>query len=355
MKLKNSHGLSFEFLENGSLRCIEADPLRISMNAATLYSGSGSNLYLRKKSVPDQRYEPRDKHRTQTPKQAAGNLPGEIKYIPLLGPESNSRFTASGEGFVARGEWEGIAYACFLQLSEKSPSWQWRIEITNGPDESPELDLIYVQDAGLKPISDGLINEYYVSQYLERLILEDKEHGSVICCRQNMKEAGGYPWLMLACGDKAVAAGTDGMQFYGPTFRGKGIPEGLLAGSPGGEYAGESSVLFLQERAFTLKAGEVHYSLFIGSYLPDHPAATSEEDLKRLPGILKEFGDGFAALRLQARKTPARNIFDTAGFLPSMTWENRNLLSFSAMKEDMPRWKTDGFCHFSAGRTGMSC
>jgi len=35
-------------------------------------------------------------------------------------------------------------------------------------------DLIYVQDAGLKPVTNGLINEYYVSQYLERRILEDK-------------------------------------------------------------------------------------------------------------------------------------------------------------------------------------
>jgi len=315
MKLKNSHGLFFEFLENGSLRCIEADPVRISMKAGTLFSGSGSNLYLRKKSVPDQRYEPRGKHRTQTPKQAEGNLPGEIKYIPLLGPESNSRFTESGEGFVAAGEWEGIDYACFLQLSEKSLSWKWRIEITNGPDESPELDLIYVQDAGLKPITDGLINEYYVSQYLERLILEDKEHGSVICCRQNMKEAGGYPWLMLACGDKAVAAGTDGMQFYGPTFRGTGIPEGLLAGRLGGECAGESSVLSLQEKAFTLEAGEVHSCVFIGSYLHDHPAATSEKDLERLPGLFKEFEDGFAVPRLSGI-IPAGNVFDTAGFLP---------------------------------------
>jgi len=303
MKLKNSHGLSFIFLENGSLKCIEADPVRISMKAARLFSGPGSNLFLRKKSVP-------------------------IEYIALLGPESNSRFLASGEGFVARGEWEGIAYACFLQLSEKSLSWQWRIEITNGPDESPELDIIYVQDAGLKQITDGLINEYYISQYLERRILEDKEHGSVICCRQNMKEAGGNPWLMLACGKKAVAAGTDGMQFYGRRFRESGVPEGLLAGRLGGEYAGESSVLSLQEKAFTLKPWEVHSSAFIGSYLPDHPDATSDEDLNRLAGLLKEFGDGVSVPRLSPMKTPARNIFDTAGFLPVDDLGEQELAAF---------------------------
>jgi len=81
----------------------------------------------------------------------------------------------------------------------------------------------------LKPITVELINEYYVSQYLERRILEDNNHGSVICCRQNMKESVGNPWLMLACKNGATSASVDGMQFYGKTFRETRIAEGLLA------------------------------------------------------------------------------------------------------------------------------
>ena len=138
----------------------------------------------------------------------------------------------------------------YCSLSKTSLSWQWEVEVKNTSGQPVELDLIYLQDVALKPIKSGLINEYYVSQYLERRILEDKKFGSVVCCRQNMKESTGHPWLMMACKNGAVSASTDGMQFYGKTFRETGIPEGLMAETLGGEYAGESSVFALQEKPF---------------------------------------------------------------------------------------------------------
>ncbi len=93
-------------------------------------------------------------------------------------------------------QWEDgqeLDYRCAPQLSEKSLSWKWIIEIENTSHDTVDIDLICVQDVGLKPVSSGLINEYYVSQYLERRILEDKDHGSVVCCRQNMKELSAIP------------------------------------------------------------------------------------------------------------------------------------------------------------------
>ena len=257
MNCKNPLGLSFDFLENGSIQHIEADPIRISLKSATPFSRSGANLWLRKRTKP-------------------------FGYTALLGPESNSRFSIGEDGFIAKGSWAGLDYMCTLQLSKKSLSWQWSIDIKNTSEDPVELDLIYVQDVGLKPVTAGLINEYYVSQYLERRILEDKNHGSVICCRQNMKESVGNPWIMMACKNRAIAASVDGMQFYGKTYRETGIPEGLLADRLGGEYSGESSVLALQEKPFKLSAGDNHKSVFIATYLPDHPQATSEDDLNRI-------------------------------------------------------------------------
>ena len=78
----------------------------------------------------------------------------------------------AGDAFIARGSWAGLDYTCVLQLSKNSLSWQWSVDIKNLSDNPVELDLIYVQDAGLKPVNAGLINEYYVAQYLERRILE---------------------------------------------------------------------------------------------------------------------------------------------------------------------------------------
>ena len=137
--------------------------------------------------------------------------------------------------FIAQGNWEGVDYTCTLQLSSKSTSWQWDITTKNTTKNTVVLDVIYVQDVGLKRISDALVNEYYVSQYVERQILEDKNYGSVVCCRQNFMDTIGNPWLMVACKNSAASASTDGIQFYGNSFRKTGIPESLIKESLLGE------------------------------------------------------------------------------------------------------------------------
>jgi cellobiose phosphorylase len=291
MILKNSHGLNIGFLENGSIKSIEADPIRINLKKESLFSKPGANIYLRKRKNP-------------------------IEFIALLGPESNSHFKIEKNVFVAKGTWEGFDYLCKLQLSKKSLSWQWQVEITNTTAYPIELDLVYAQDVGLKSLNSGLINEYYVSQYLDRRILEDKKFGSVICCRQNMKESTGYPWLMIACKNGAVSASTDGIQFYGKTFRETGIPEGLMVESLGGECAGESSVFTLQEKPFKLSAGGNYKSIYVTTYLPDQPMATSEEDLKRLPRLIAEFNDETSTPTANEFLTPVKNLFNTSSFLP---------------------------------------
>ena len=291
MNIKNSHGLSFDFLENGSVQRIEVSPVRISLKSATPFSASGANLYLRKRTNP-------------------------IAFKALLGPESNSSFIAKENAFIAKGRWDGLDYECKLQLSKKSLSWQWLVVIQNTTQSSVELDLIYQQDVGLKPATDGLINEYYVSQYLERRILEDKKYGAVICCRQNMKESAGNPWLMLACENQAASGITDGMQFYGKTYRETGIPEGLLAETLGGEYSGESSVVALQEKPFKLASGEKHECVFVATYLADHTQATSDEDLKRLTTLVLEFNDEVSLQKTDKLILPDHNLFNTSPFLP---------------------------------------
>ena len=265
LTLRNSLGLSCDFLANGSLKSIQVDPIRISLKAATPFSKPGTNLYLRKRSQP-------------------------FEFTALLGPESNSRFKIADDAFIARGSWAGLDYTCVLQLSKKSLSWQWSVDIKNLSGELVELDLIYVQDVGLKPVNAGLINEYYVSQYLERRILEDKIFGAVACCRQNMKESTGHPWLMMACTERRAWPGVWTACSFMAGHTGKPASrKGCWQTSSGGEYAGESSVFALQEKPFSLAAGGIHKSAFVGTYLPDHPQATSGEDLNSLPGLMLEF------------------------------------------------------------------
>ena len=290
MNIQNSIGLGFEFLHDGSVKSIEADPIRISLKKASDFSMSGANIFLRKRSNP---YE----------------------YVPLTGPVIKAAHFTGHDYFMVKGTWSGIEYTCTLQLSGKSMSWQWSIEIDNTSGNETEIDLFYLQDVGLKTLSNGMVNEYYVSQYIERLILEDSIYGKVVCCRQNMKESDGHPWLMIACKNSALAASTDGMQFFGKSFRATGVPEGLLNHLLGGEYAGESSYVALQTKAIVLGDREKYRVDFVAKYLADHSSASSFEDLNMLPDLLMEFDNTHPDSRETREGDSDIHIFKNPPFL----------------------------------------
>ncbi len=274
MKISNSAGLTVEFLNNGAVACIYTDTVMISLRRATVYSGAYAGIWLRKRD-------------------------GGIENRPLTGPGSESLFRVDNGTYTAAGHWDSIGYICRLSLSGKSLSWEWAIDLQNNSSRDVALDLVCLQDAGLKTLSQGLVNEYYVSQYTERRILEDPFRGKVVCCRQNMKESGGYPWLMMASRGRAATACTDGMQFYGKSYRATGIPEALLAETLGGGYAGESSVIAIQEEPFVLPAGGTRTVRFVLTFIGNHQPATSETDLDRLKGLATEFSDYHAGAEVQ--------------------------------------------------------
>ncbi len=303
MNIQNHTGLNIDFLDNGAVKCIKAGSIRISMREASPFSEPGVNIFLRKHT-------------------------DNIEYIPLTGPDSAGVFRLSDKEYMTKGNREGVEYLCAIQFSEKSQSWQWNIRISNKSDKEAEFDVICVQDVGLKAADSGTVNEYYVSQYLERLILEDDKLGPVIFCRQNMKEKSGHPWLMMACKKGALSGLTDGMQFYGKSYRVTGIPESLLSKKLRGEYAGESSLIALQGKPFALKSGESFSDAFVFSFLANHPEATSAADLKRLPGILQEFTDELPEFEDNGWQQPVTNLFKTALLFPSEELNSEQLNSF---------------------------
>jgi cellobiose phosphorylase len=292
MKVTNSVGLSFDFSASGAVRSIVLDPIRIGMRPPSPFVRAGANIYLRKR----------------------GSRRPEYEYTALLGPDSPSRFRAADGVFEAHGSWGGLDYRCVLQLASAQASWQWRVHVESTLAQSVELDLIYVQDVGLRANSQDPVNEYYVSQYLERRVFQHPQQGAVIACRQNTKESVGHPWLLLASAGRASSASTDGVCFYGNTFRATGEPEALQASALKGELAGESSVVALQEQPFVLAPGKSQERAFVATYLPDHPQASSADDLARLPELLRSFA---RAAPPSAVAHAARHRFQRARLLQS--------------------------------------
>jgi cellobiose phosphorylase len=266
MNVTNPLGLAFAFSEGGAVRSIEVGEIRVSLASPPGSSPARANLYLRKR----------------------GKDPA---CTPILGPESPSRFCAKDGIFAASGSWSGLDYECVLETARAHVSWRWRLRVRSRLDHAVELDLIHVQDIGLKTKGPGLVNESYVSQYLERRVFEHPRYGAVICCRQNMIESGGHPWVMIACANRAIAASTDGSQLYAGRFRSIGEIDALEADRLGGELSGEFSVVAIQEEPFNLAPGAAHTSAFVAAYMPDHPRASSAADTRRLPRVMRSFPD----------------------------------------------------------------
>ena len=291
MNVTSPLGLAFAFSDRGDVQSVDAGGIRVSLTSPSGSSRPHGNLYLRKRGR-------------------------ETAYTPLLGAESPSRFCVKDDIFVARGSWSEIDYECVLEAAQAHAAWRWQVRVHSRLEHAVELDLVYVQDIGLKTSGPGLVNEYYASQYIERRVFEDPRYGSVVCCRQNMKERGGHPWVMLACANRAVSASTDGVQLYGSLFRSTGEIDALRAEQLGGELSGELSVVAIQEAPFSLARGASHTSAFVGTYMPDHPQASSEADTHRLPEIMRSFADA-PPPPASACSAPALRRFDRVRPLPA--------------------------------------
>lgn len=321
MKIRNNIGLAFEFLENGSIKNMEAQNIRLNLKPGTPFSKEVSSIYLRIRS-------------------------SIVEYHPLFGQGSNSHFTFIDDKYVVKGSWKDLLYTCILQLSPHSYTWKWTIEITNQASHGFELDLVYFQEIGLKNFQNGLVNEYYVSQYLERIVLQDMEHGAVIACRQNTKEATGHPWLMLASLHTASTGLTDGMQFYGNEHRATGKPIALSQKSFSGNKAGESPIVAIQEKPFVLNPNQKKKVEFVGVFLPNHPEATSDKDLNWLQKVKVEFPDESIQLVENNAKQCQANLFNQNQFLPVLDLDDRDLDHFFGINITHKEWYNDQWLSF---------
>jgi len=66
----------------------------------------------------------------------------------------------------------------------------------------------------------------------------------------------------------------------------------------------------------------------VTSYLPDHPSATSTDDLKQLPNLMEEFQNEVSIPNLDEWSAPEKNIFNTAAFLPAEDLDEEELSRF---------------------------
>lgn len=196
---------------------------------------------------------------------------GNLNVYPLLGLVSGSRISKGENTLVFSGKKEDIAYTVTFYMAGEG-IWLWNAEL-DGNGET--VDLIYGQDIGVANKNSVLTNELYVAQYLGHKVFET-ENGFVVCSRQNQaQEENFFPYLQQGMvKGKTVGYSTDGMQFFGLSYKATQNPEALSGDLPSKNYQFEFSYTALQSEKIFLKGKQS--VAFYGLFRPTHEDAAQE-------------------------------------------------------------------------------
>ena len=213
---------------------------------------------------------------------------GAAAWAPLVGMG-----IAHGQGGPRSMVWTstpmaGLTCSVSLSLHPKQPAWAWSAHLENATQENAEFDVLLAQDLGLADEAAVRSSEAFNSQYIDLLPVEDDRLGWVILARQNLPMAGErHPWLATACVEGAASFCTDGVQFFGAGHRLTGVPEAVGSAALASQrLQGEFALAALQCRPFSVQPGQSARVSFVSRFLPDHPQASSAEDISLLRDVL---------------------------------------------------------------------
>ncbi|MGA2916282.1 MAG: hypothetical protein ABSE89_09685 [Sedimentisphaerales bacterium] len=303
--MRNSAGLEFAILENGSIKSIEKGAVQINLIQGSPLEPGCCNLYLRKRG-------------------------DRIVAVSLLGPKGPGNHIINENIYEVKGEFEGVIFSCRLLLAKKDSSWLWDVRIENVNGKRQEFDLLYVQDVGLTCADGNEKNELYISQYVDYTPLWHKEHGHIVCCRQNEHGPNSIPWLALGSISKTNSFSTDGIQFYGLAYKETGVARSLSSSELAGLCQQEFAVVALQEKPFVLEPGQIRNLGFFGIFCENHIAPTTSDDIKMIDtklGQIKKlsdlpWSDGYDY------EEPSRSLFTESSLFASedLTEDELNIL-----------------------------
>ena len=257
LPLSSHSGLRAEINANGSLRRLDCEAIALPLFVGNELEGGPANVYLRR-------------------------LSKTLEGTPLLGPLSPTTFrTDPSTGMpVGSGSWAGIDYSIALVLAQTIPAWFWHVRLENTHSTAQTIDLTYAQDIALAPYGAIRMNEYYVSQYIDHTPLQLPERGIVVASRQNQAADGRHPWCLIGALREGASFATDALQFHGLATRAGEAPVGMTGDLPGKRLQHEHSMVVIRDAPVLLEPHASAAAGFFGSYVADHPEATSAADIQ---------------------------------------------------------------------------
>jgi 1,2-beta-oligoglucan phosphorylase len=214
-----------------------------------------------------------------------------LNVYPLLGLLSGSRILKGENTLTFSGAVENILYTVTFYGAAEG-IWFWNIELDGN---SETVDVVYGQDIGVAAKGGVLTNELYMAQYLGHTAFE-AENGYLICSRQNQAQGDQFPYLQQGMiKGKSVGFSTDGMQFFGLSYKATQKPEALEGDLPNKNYQFEFSYTALQSEKFSLNGKQS--ITFYGLFHPTH------EDAVRGLEFIDKVKTAFESFQNQNEKT----------------------------------------------------
>lgn len=262
----------YSFLTTGDVYSFEAGLIMLNGFTGSKKEGSANNLWLRI-------YE-------ETSRASAEPSENKISYYPLLGIHSQSRMIRYDNCLKYCGEIRGISYeVTFIPCAS---TWFWDVSLKTS-EGSGTVDLICGQDLGMtdKPVLHE--NELYAAQYLGHTVMKDNS-GYHICSRQNMAQSTGHPYIHQGIlNAKAEGYSTDGLQFFGLSYKATQIPEALSGNLQNRTLQFENSYTALQSERFHLPENTSRRIVFYSYFKSSHPGQVAS--IEYLDEVRKAYSD----------------------------------------------------------------
>lgn len=193
-----------------------------------------------------------------------------LKAYPLLGLLSESKVSKGENTLLFSGKVKNISYTVTFYAAAEG-IWFWNVEL-DGNGET--VDLVYGQDIGVAHKGGVLTNELYMAQYLGHTIFET-ENGYLVSSRQNQPQGDQFPYMQQGMiKGKSVGFSTDGMQFFGLSYKATQKPEALSGDLANVNYQFEFSYTALQSEKMSLNRKQS--VAFYGLFRPTHDDAVRE-------------------------------------------------------------------------------
>ncbi|MCH4057977.1 MAG: cellobiose phosphorylase [Lactobacillaceae bacterium] len=249
-KLGNNN-LKLSLLHNGAISKINVANIMVNQIQGNALDGSMNNIYLRVKTE------------------------NGWEFAPLIGPRANSSVKYNQQTVIWQGQFHQVNYQVKLLLA--TDKWFWQLLLDSKADQL--ADLTYVQDLGLGEPGFVASNEAYASQYLDHYI-DHQGDRITVASRQNQAQAGNYPYLQEGSFSDLDSFSTDGIQFFGTSYRQSNIPAAMTqAHLANTNYQYELGLTALRTKTLHLNTRK-NETVFYGAFQLNQPAANQTVLLK---------------------------------------------------------------------------